>query len=439
MISHLPSLLGTLLLLVIPTSALLAQATQATVEEAVATGNGQLVDQAILANHANPIVAHLAKAMVSGDAHATIVLALKCVKGATDANAIQVALSCARVLGGTFLSEGDIGGWSRQIEWLQTIGFPFLMKSSGKAIVLGGGLDNLNYAELTKLGRPAIQVNQSDVILRLQDVGENGAPIVEIEVNGRKVRALIDTGLSQSLVLSKSTATLLNIRHVATNILLVGSDLLDANDSRSQTDSLGVTTNVRVGPIEAKGLGAIIVEGMENRQYDAAVGLPLLLKLNGFEIGYESLYLYGDSSPICDTGHPFLVANSDAGRRRILFPAVIDGRALDVFFDTGSEGPIAIQGELASNLDHNRTPLVHQRLSTVEADYSMRSGFTKMSLSLLGRQFDNATIRLVPDATKSVPVLVGAKSLPDVSFRIIRSSMTACLVTNKRSHEQNPL
>jgi hypothetical protein len=414
-----------------------APSTQTTVEQSVATGDAALVEQAIQANHANSVVASLARAMIAGDAHATIVLALKCVKGATEAHAIQVALGCARILGGTFLSEGDIGGWSRQISWLRTIGFPALMKTAGKPVDLGGGLDDLKFAELMQLPRPEILVEHSDVVLPLEYVGETTMPIVEIEVDGQRVHALVDTGSANALILIGSRAKSLGIDRIAKNLALVGSDLINLNDASLRTNSLGMTSNVRVGPIEMKGLGVIIVDGLEGGRFEAVVGLPLLLKLKGFQFGPRSISLYGNSTPVCDIGYPFSIANA-AGRRQIQFPAVIGGEERDVFFDTGSEGPIAIQGDLARRLDVGKTPLSPQTLTTVEGEYHLQAGFAKASLSLLGRQFEVATMRLVPDATQGIPVLVGARSLPEMSFRIDRASNSACLVSDAGLHERDP-
>lgn len=410
---------------------LCAQSSEGTIEKAVATGDPAAIMHSLRSNRANPVIAAMAKAMATGDAAGISTHAERCIDGAMSVGVAQVAVQCASVLAGTRLSAGDIAGWSRQIHWLSSIGLPALREVPKGPIELRDGLDVLDFDALAKLPHPQLAMSSEDWRLPIDEASP--VPVIEIDINGKRVRALVDTGVVYAAVVTRDAAEQLGINIVADHLLLGGSDSYDPNKAHAD-DALGLIDRIEFGPFRIQNLGVVIIRSgtvLFREDINAIIGLPLLMKLKAFEFDSDAVGLYAESTPACKDPLPIWIGNNGAGWMRINLPLRIADTPATAFFDTGMEGAIAMRGaqaerQLSAPVDDGGSSESEARFRK-EGEYHFRTKKTALDVTLSGRDLGRIPVRLIAE-DGGIPVALGARSIPDTNIRVMPTNRAMCLL-----------
>lgn len=396
--------------------------------DALARGDRTEIERQLAANR-NQIIKDLMNSLLDGDTKAVVKSATACMQGSFKAGRHEVSAFCNQILARTYLAKGDLKGWSDTVRWFLHTALPEMQKAPNTRFSVDTSPDNrIDYDVISKSND--LQEINSDGSAELaidQPLLEKwGIPFVQIEVNGQKIRALVDTGSPYSLILSRNMAERLKATPVAT-----GLSLLTRRDGPVLSDSLALIGSVTVGPMLVKNMGVVVIERPPIEKAEAIVGLPLLQRFPAIEFSKKVLRIDPGVVSKCALPSHLSFATSD-GRSNLLLPVLVDDQTALAVLDTGSESLLVIPdtsqvalssvGESAEAGDG----VVRKVLSGV-GEFTTSLRIVDRGLTILGQSMGVQPVVLTSEGVWSFP-WVGAPVFSERSLVVSFSGPRACLV-----------
>lgn len=277
----------------------------------------------------NAVLRELLTNLIRGDSDGTFKAVETCVTRAMAAGAVDFAIFCNRIAAKQYWDRGNIPKWAQLMSWVRT-----LPVTPGQSF--GDGYEAQDYRLLESLPSPSWSSSTRDpagVVVNSVD----GQPIAEIEVGGRKIRAIVDTGYDAAVIIKKEVADQLGMTPVVKDIYL----LLQQGGGPGNTDQVFLT-NVRIQDEYVSNIAVVSTGKLDHFDFDGVVGLPFLEQIAKITfVGAKPLAPPAECSP-----KRMLRSTELAGRQRLMIPVALKNGANFAFLDTGMDTAFAIQSPL---------------------------------------------------------------------------------------------
>ena len=288
---------------------------------------------------------------ISGNLAESSSLAKRCYEPDSVATTGSRSMLCGLLLAGNDLADGDIASWARTSQDIKTKTAPMYaefiktaveqqaVKQDGSSqgvidaqyvIDLFSVVDDYKpFASWPYKTTITRSENGPDIIPVIWQGGVvNGRssrlPFIEVQINGKTVQGLLDTGTGDNMLLSAADAERVGIDHITPgwqHVMYVGS--------ATSTSSLGNAKVVKVGNTT---LGNVPVVVTNTRI--AVIGLNLIRQLGASSLSSEALTV----SPIATACKDPLAMGSlvSGGHEQLRYPIEIRDEAVRAVIDTGA-------------------------------------------------------------------------------------------------------
>ena len=269
-------------------------------------------------------------------------------------NAMPSAISCNAIAYRTALNMGDAREAFGALAWIKKVAFPYTLKTTGKPGALGGPFDHVDVDELAAtlpafsvtLARGAASLNYINLAsmatitpdgrMKLADTGALAAPAVAVEVNGKKMDAIADTGISSALMMDQAHADALGVKPLVTGLPGVGTI---AMGTLGNSLTLGLVDKIVVGPLTMRNVVAFVVPTNPLMGDRIGIGLPLLARFHEVSFGKSAITVQ-DESATCKAPLPLTFAAPTTLNGKLVFDAMAEGKLVKASVDTGSTLPL---------------------------------------------------------------------------------------------------
>jgi len=354
---------------------------------------------------ANPVLRELLTSLMKGDSESTFNAAEECVARATAERASGFAFFCNQIAGSQYRSRGDLQKWAQMMILAKRMPF-----AAGKTI--GGGFDGLDYQILGLLPSPSWS---------FKGLGADGLvvkstarqPVVEIEVAGAKLQAVIDTGSNVAVILKRSAADKLGLLPVVQGVYL----LPESGGAENQTDQM-LIADVKIKSVLAKSIGVVSTSKIDHLQFDAIIGLPFLEQI-------DRVTFVGDG-PVASRGEckpqRMLRSTEQTGMQRLMLPVTLKGGSDYAFLDTGMNVPFTVHAPSSSG-----RPSAGRAVLTALGEMTAYSRDVEEELTVLGVHMGPAVgqHRYAPEL--AFPTMIGMGAFEGRSVTLDFSKGLACV------------
>lgn len=300
--------------------------------KALEDGDQPALDLAMDQQQANDVMRGLFVSLLKGDGDGVTRWSRECVDRASAHNAPQMAVFCNQIRANHHLARGDISSWAEAMRWTKAM-------SVAAKKPIGGIYDDLDYLEISANSPVEWRFNADSVPFDVP-VTEEG-PFVDVLVNGVEVRALVDTGLNFSVIISPRFAAKIGVENMISGLSLLPGDG-SATPSKDNI-SLG---EVAVGPVVARNIVIVETERFSSRNFDVVIGLPFLESIG--TVKFTPVNWTGEDAQCRNA--PIFRTTLPHGKQLLLFPAVVDGVSRMGLYDSGLMRSYRMQADASSSL-----------------------------------------------------------------------------------------
>ena len=396
--------------------------------KALETGDRDAVAAGLDATRANPIMRELTQALLDGRTERVPDIAARCRDGAFAAGVVATAVYCNTLDANIAFAQGNLPRWAQRLRWLREQGLPAVQKQLGKdsKATLNPAIGTIDFATVEALPAPAVRMLQQAATLKVTrlDVGRGWWPVVEIHVNGQPIRALVDTGFNQSLVLSAKTAQRLQAKPVATDVAISKP----TTDSGKTPHSAVQLDSVAIGSWSAEHFGALVMPSLPHEGVDGLVGLSLLTRFQAVVLGDDRIDLYPQtSSPLCADGARLtFTANRNDGDL-LTFPIDVNGQSRRTAFDTGLGALVDVFGEPPALPAADVGAAVPETVVGFAGKTETRRTAARAELAVAGTNLGKVEIGLYPSRVTEYPTWLGSRVLEGNRLTLDFRQGRACL------------
>ncbi len=386
------------------------------VERALGSGDVDLLNMAFIKSPLPIEAKEYLKEAISGDTARVEAAALKCRDAAYARKDMATTKLCAKGVFGYKLANGDFQGWARELQWALRL-FPGSELGAGHADIDAREVARFKPLEVAGPGPQAQSLPRVATGSRL--------PIVTIKVNGKDVRAVLDTGVPLFLVLDDAVATRLGVRAVSGPLALLHAP---GDTMTPRTARLAVSDQVEIGSLRARNVGTVLgpkiaesVDGVE-----AIVGLSALQKFPSLKFEERSVVLGGAEQVACANGEELRYSPYSQGGWVLLTRARIDRAFKLGQIDTGLDRPLMMYGrEANSNLvpPGSLKPTV---IGTISGRKLLNEGEAGVGLQV-GDWTRPLRARVAPEVARVYGVVFGAYGFPGAWMTLDFASKRICL------------
>jgi|GEM_PF-2435634 len=396
--------------------------------DALARGDRTEVERQ-LATNGNQIIKDLMHSLLDGDTDAVARNATACMEGSFKAGRHEVTAFCNQILARNYLAQGDLKNWSETVRWFLHTALPEMQRDPRNRFSVDTSPDNrIDYGAISK--SPDLQQidssTQTELAIDQLLLEKRHLPFVQIEINGKNVKALIDTGSPYSLILSRDLAKRLRAPPVAT-----GLPLLTRRGGPVPSDDLALLESVAVGPALLKNMGVVVIDKPPIEEAEAIVGLPLLQRFPAIEFSKKALRIDPRVAKKCAALPSRITFATSDGRSNLLLPIIVDERATSAILDTGSESLLVIpdtsQVARSSVGGLRGGERVIRKVFSGGGEFATSLRTANLELAVLGKSVGVQPIVLTSEGVWSFP-WVGAPVFSDYNLVVSFSSPGACLV-----------
>jgi predicted aspartyl protease len=398
-------------------------------DAALKKGDSLAVETLLQEGRINRLSADFARAALRLD-FATLAPALMACRDAAYAAEIYApAVSCGIRLAGAAESEGNPSTWTEAMAWLQDKGLPALRKSYPRArIGIGDGFDSFKFNSI-KTNAPQLDLQIAKGARRLEfakfkTAGSGWLPLIKISVNGKELTAQLDTGASQTLILTEEDAKRLGLSPLVTEVSVLKTSYVTGNAIDTE-DSFYVAQSVAIGPLTAKNY---LVVGTHRPLPFPVVGSDLLARFDRLSLDSEQLILNPEKQNDCLAEDDMKFASSGKMNGSFVFAGEINGRKATLSLDTGSDSELLLLGDPAKAF--SSLPVQSALVSAGGDQREMVFRSAVVPISIGGISLGTVDARILPVPARSADGYLGAPFLD--KYRITHDLRAAMICISKR-------
>lgn len=294
------------------------------------------------------------KLRIESDLDASTAHAKECYDADAVAGKSPLAMLCGLIIAGNALNQGDIATWARLTDYIKEKTLPKYMRYTDDAIKAKSSTNSeplnkvehenysidlfsfvkdytqfKNWPYKTKVTESAsypgsIPIDWQGTIIQ----GRSSLrPFIQIEINGTRIKGLIDTGTGGNLYLDKKTALSLGINH-----LTPGWSPLAYLGGREQNSLLANASTVNIGNKLFQNIPVIISDTSE---VPVTIGMNMLRQLEGVSLSVKQFKILSLTAPICSE-HMAIGSPLAGSIGWMLFPVIVNGNHVNSIIDTGA-------------------------------------------------------------------------------------------------------
>jgi len=273
----------------------------------------------------NATLRNLLNSLMRGESEGIFKAAADCVSHAKKAGAMQFAVFCNQIAGNRYRTGGNIPKWAEHMIWAKTV-------PPRGSLVFGPGYDAQDFEMLRSLPSPSFYSTESIAGgITINSIG--GQPIVDVKINGKTVRALIDTGSDVAIIARKDVADKLGVVPVVRNV-----DYFEGAAIPGRRDDDIFLADVMVQSVVVNNIGIVSTHRLAEFKFDAIVGLPFLeLVEKTTFVGDSTSSMIGECRP-----EKILRSTDRSGFQRLVIPVKLKGGKDYAMLDTGMNTAFAI-------------------------------------------------------------------------------------------------
>jgi len=353
----------------------------------------------------NSTLRKLLTSLIGGDSKGALEAGNDCVTRATKVGSMQFAALCSKIVAGLHRAHGNIPAWANVMLQARAL-------SPEGRVVFGSGYDVQDYNLLASLPAPIWSVPDLGTDGLVVDV-VGGLPIIEIEINGKRIRALIDTGTDVALIVKKGVAEEIGAMPVVREV-----DVFQEGEVDGKRENDIFLADVKIGPVLVKNIGTVSSHTFNAPGYDAFIGLPFLERLGKVTFTEDRASVPKDE---CKPQR-MLRSTGRTGLQRLMLPIELGGSSRVAMFDTGMRAAFAIQAQAPKD------KMPPERLvQTSIGDRAVYADDLDQELTVLGVPIGSISVRRQYSPVLPMPMLLGMGALNGRSTTMDFSKGQACM------------
>lgn len=408
----------------------LSAPTSQDLNQALLHGDAPRAKEVAAALKLDPTMVKLVEAQLDYDLPGLLAAAKVCRDSAMLRNELAAALSCNGVAYRSAFAMGDAREAFRTLVWVKKVGFPAMTRMHRGTPGFGNAFDRADIDQIAKSLPPFFTKRSPDrasldysnapykednaIHLTTHASGASIIPAVTIVVNGKQLKAFVDTGSASSVVMDQAHATELGVKTLVAGLPAIAT--LGRSPATGST-SLALVDELVFGPLTVHDVMAIVVPTGYLPGSGVMVGLPLLARFQQVEFGRSRLTVGGTASG-CNDPLALTFASSPREDGKLVFDAGADGKPIKASIDTGADVPLIAGRHLAPPSVDNDSAV--QSATVAQAGPIQR--YLKVWFGKSHLSYDDTPViptLEVPDVLIGAPILAGW----DVHFDFLKPSL----------------
>jgi len=322
--------------------------------------------------------------------------------------------ACKELAAGNAFIQGDHGRWAKSALDLQDrIRATYAASAGGRMIVLENFV-GIDFQSIASAFDGPVQAALPKKVVKVTRVGKDQAGfdldkepvLIEIEINGKRETALVDTGSSIS-VINTQTASRMGLKTITDHYVPIS----DPSRKDQVSSKLVKVDELALGEAKLNEVAFAV------STLPTIIGLDILQKLSPVLLSREDVTLFAKTRD-CDSQSRY--RSKWLGDFGLVSKLSIDGKERLVHIDTGDDASIAALKGSALTVS---SPVESRSMAAVGGHHAMR--FQKKSFQLHSGEVDG---EVRPDLDDAFAYRIGSAILKDRDLWIDASHMRACLL-----------
>jgi predicted aspartyl protease len=307
--------------------------------------------------NAPPSVRRLSEATVDADIGQIRANAKECRDIAMKAGAPQAAVQCDVYLLGASKSLGDAASWAEAGDWMQHTGIGALQAKLGVSnLDVLGPLSSIDFKSAMDKAAPVSVVGTGKPftlplsLLSARAASSGRYPVVSITLNGKPLRAVVDTGFSGTIMVNENAARAIGLTPITGKFHSLISPY--ARGGLQSEETMALAKSVEFGTLR---ISQYMVQTTDSiMPFDAVIGADFLYRLKTFDLSMGKLIV--GRPVICKEPVHVLFQSDPQLNARLLFTGTVNGRPANISIDTGATEQMIVTSLLYKQLHASLPP-----------------------------------------------------------------------------------